>query len=356
MPSPKRRFLSADAPTPQPISGENPFRKVIAAGGILLVLVMSVPMFADAVYGQSVPSNATVDQTSNLISALTMLSSQIGLLKNDVNSLRSQLAAGGATRTEAGGTGSVIDTTMADCLQSCRSKLAVCLTRQASSSAANAPLDACRSNANNCMNACRPRTETTIGCEDRCAVALGGCVVQAGDSAEKLTECRTKNRECVVAACRPRADRDAPSRVPVEICRDQCNRDAAICQKAAAYDREELAVCAAVAQRCLTNVCNSYEVRSTAPFTLNISGSAASLLNIASPALGGTSTGSVQTNTAPNQQATVACESSCTSMFQGCSAQAGRVESAQATCTSNYGICRDNCRAAVGGGDSGVGQ
>lgn len=335
MPSPKRRFLSADEPTPPPAPVENPFRKVIAAAGILLILVMSVPMFADAVYGQSVPSTPGVDQTSNLISALTSLSTQIGLLKDDIGNLRGQLAAGGSTRTTAS---AAIDTSMADCLQSCRNRLAICLSQQPATTATNAPLDTCRGTANNCMNNCRPRTETTVGCEDRCAVALGACVVQAGTDSTKLTECRTKNRECVIAACRPRTDKNAPSRVPVEICKDQCNRDNAICRKAAAYDREELAACDAITQKCLTDVCNGYEVRSTAPFLSNLPKSAIEVVGGPPSAFLSTPTETPSTNTENTE-----CTDTCDKNVRTCTAVAGSDAETLQKCQELDVSCRKNC-------------
>ncbi|MEO5927272.1 MAG: hypothetical protein ABIO72_01080 [Patescibacteria group bacterium] len=344
MSSSKQRFESSPTPPPTPV--QNPFRKVVAAAGVMLILVMSVPMFADAVYGQAVPSTPGVDQTSNLISALTSLSSQIGLLKNDVASLRTQLAAGDGQRT--GSSASAIDTTMADCLESCRNKLSVCLAKQPVSTLANPPLDACRVGANNCMNACRPRPTTTIACEDRCAVALGGCVVQAGDDATKLNDCRIQNRKCVIAACRPHADSAAPSRVPVSVCRDQCARDLAICSTAAAYDREELATCNAVAAKCLRDVCTGYEVNSTASFLLNLPPSARGILDLSSPGL----SSSGETNTSPGQQITIDCENACTSRFNSCSAMSGSDATAQSVCNASFGTCRDDCRTAVGGGDA----
>jgi hypothetical protein len=338
MPPSKRRFAS---PTPPPTPVENPFRKIITAAGVLLILVMSIPMFADAVYGQAVSDNPIVDQTSNLISALTTLSNQVGLLKSDITTLRTQLAAGNGQA----GAGPVIDSTMADCLESCRTKLSVCLSRQQTSTLANAPLDACRTSANTCMNACRPRTETTVGCEDRCAVALGACVIQAGSDSNKLTECRTQNRKCVIAACRPRADSGAPSRVPVEICRDQCNRDVEICRTAAAFDREELAACNGVAAKCLRDVCSGYEVPSTAPFLSSLPPAALNILGASSGALSPS-----QTTVSTDQQVIIDCENACTMQFGRCSASAGSDGNAQSVCNAAYGTCRDDCRTRVSGG------
>jgi hypothetical protein len=345
MPSPKRRFLSSSEPTPPSTPVENPFRKVIAAAGVLLVLVMSVPMFADAVYGQSVPQNSAVDQTSNLISALTALSTQIGLLKGDITSLRAQMATG----TGAPGVAPVVDASMADCLQSCRTKLSACLAKQPISTLANAPLDACRSSANNCMNACHPRTDTAVGCEDRCAVALGACVIQAGSDGTKLADCRTQNRKCVIAACRPGADKAAPSRVPADVCKDQCGRDLAICNKAAAFDREELAACAAVSAKCLRDVCTGYEVPSTSPFLSTLPPAAINIIS-------GSVTASPAPSVTPTQTATAECENSCTAKYRSCSDEAGSNANVQVACNASYGQCREECRAAVGAGSQRTAQ
>ncbi|MFA5935388.1 MAG: hypothetical protein WC787_00820 [Patescibacteria group bacterium] len=323
----KRSLKKSNAPVPPPTQTENPFRKVFAAAGVLLMLVLSIPMFSDAVYSQSVPQNPLGDQTTALIGALTTLGSQIGLLKEDIVKLRTQLS--GQTSTTAAAGAGTIDAGMADCLQSCRSRLAVCLTRQPvrGTASVNAPLDACRTSANDCMNRCKPRPVDTVTCEDRCAVALGGCVVQAGSSATKLDECRIQNRKCVVASCRPRTDTGASERVPSDICRDQCRRDTEICKKAAAYDKDELLACESVGRKCLNEVCANYEAPSL---------SAGQILSqpIQQLPLGGSET--------PVSK-TVSCTEDCTTSFGACRNAAGRDTAAVQTCEETLGSCQKTC-------------
>lgn len=313
----KRRFVASSSPVPPP-QPDNPFRKVFAAAGVLLMLVLSIPMFTDAVYSQSVPQSPLGDQTNALIGALTTLGSQIGLLKNDIQQLRTQMVSGGS----GAAAGTIVDTSMADCLQSCRSKLASCLSRQKpTSNSTGSPLDTCRTQANNCMNTCKPKPVDTVACEDRCAVALGGCVVQAGSDPARLDDCRVQNRKCVIAACRPRTDASATSRVPTEICRDQCNRDLEICQKAASFDREELAGCNAVATKCLNDVCtDAYEVPSTAtrsPF--------------------------IPTKPETESGSTFSCDVDCETSLKECLNIAGSNTNAQAECQSKGKLCKEVC-------------
>jgi hypothetical protein len=50
MATPKNRFRHA-SPTPVPEYPDNPFRRVILASAIFLLLVFSLPFFAEIAYG-----------------------------------------------------------------------------------------------------------------------------------------------------------------------------------------------------------------------------------------------------------------------------------------------------------------
>lgn len=252
----KRRASAKPSPT---LSPDNPFRKAWGIAGVAFILILSVPMFIDAARGQSVDGSPLGTQTTALISALGSLGTQIDGLKNDIAALRTQLASG-TSQGVAASTASLGEG-IPDCLQTCRARLSACLTNQAPSPAAivavTTPLDACRNQANDCINRCRPRTTTSISCEDRCAVSLGGCVAGAAGDSSKLDDCRTQNRRCLIAACRPNTDAAAQYRIPLAVCREQCTRDLDICRKGAKLDSKQLQTCEETARSCMNAICTS---------------------------------------------------------------------------------------------------
>src|SRR5262249_7537171 len=154
--------------------------------GIVLLLVMSVPMFVSAVNGQSIDSSPLGTQTSVLVSALSALTDQIGSLKTDIQSLRQQLpsSAGSSMTGDASMQSASTNHAESCCLQACRTTMAACLAKQptgASRLLAVGQLDACRGPANDCINRCKPFPNPTVSCEDRCAVSLGACVASVTD-------------------------------------------------------------------------------------------------------------------------------------------------------------------------------
>ncbi|MBI4138896.1 hypothetical protein HY479_01975 [Candidatus Uhrbacteria bacterium] len=276
--------------TPIPAT-PRPFRQVINAAAIAMLLLVSVPMFAGAVQGQTI--SETGSSIKDLITALTALGKDITGLREDIRALRAELAAPkpAAAPTQETGAG------VPECLQSCRNQLAACLQEQQSLSVQRGgispdllriitlptpapsagiagiptapatttapppttglpPLDRCRLSANDCLNRCRPKTTTGISCEDRCATALGGCIKEAGTDTTKLQNCRVENSRCLLAACTGKTpDPAALRRLPLAACREQCVRDQRNCKAAAKYDEAQLKLCDELAERCLNSVC-----------------------------------------------------------------------------------------------------
>jgi len=87
------------APVPPSDEVQNPFRKIFAAAGILLLLVLSVPMFADALYGQPASALPVEEQSVLLMSTINDLRAEISALKADVAAMRLELAAQSGTST-----------------------------------------------------------------------------------------------------------------------------------------------------------------------------------------------------------------------------------------------------------------
>jgi len=314
---------------------------------VLLLLVLSIPMFVGAVQGQSVDTSPLGSQTLSLISAFGQLGQQIDALKTEMQSLQSSLTAVQQT-TQATTLGAGIP----ECLYSCRTKLTQCLTVHPTSTSPLAvthllpsplttqliTLDACRTNANTCMNACKPLAAGTVSCEDKCAVALGGCIQAAGNDVTKLADCRKNDQQCLIAACQKNTpDAASMSRIPTAVCGDQCLRDLSICREGAALDQVQLDACDAAARTCQSVLCN-------------LPTSSASVTSGSTPGTPVGTTPSQSGSQAPGQQITVNCENACTATFLACRQTNASSPNILATCDSGYGDCRNVCLQAIGGG------
>ncbi|MFH1078090.1 MAG: hypothetical protein V1745_02290 [Patescibacteria group bacterium] len=351
-----KRSVSAKPGLPSEMRRTHPMRAIWSGVAVVLLLVFSVPMFVDAVEGQQVDASSST-QTTALIAALGMLGEQVQALRSEISSLGSSLSG-----TDTSETGTSLQEGMPECLQACRMTLASCLSSDTAAARAPlrittrisatpliarlVPLDSCRSVANTCISQCRPRTVSAVECQDRCAVALGGCVDAAGTDTTKLADCRRSNQQCLIAAClQISPDQAALDRIPSTKCTDQCGRALRICRSGAAFDQAALDACDASANRCLTILCNapaSRPVSSTDTETPSTDG--------ATPATGAEGTVAAPTTAAPGQAITVKCENACTASFLACRERNSSTPELLATCDKSYGNCREACLKAIGGG------
>lgn len=326
------------------VTPKSPFHRSWSAAGLAMLVIIFVPLFANAVNGQSVSDGTpTGNQTAALISALSNLESRVADLATAYQNSRN-----GSLGTTADQT--ALADGMPQCLQSCRTALGSCLRSSGTASTssptarvspslatgATTGLDACRSRANDCINKCRPTPPPVVSCEDRCAVALGGCLLGAGTDATKLKDCRVQNQRCLIAACVGGAPSSA-TRVPSQICRDQCARDRAICQRAARFDTTALRGCDTTAQICLQQVCLTTDAAAPQTNTL------------LTPGVVAPSTSPTQGATA-GQQVTINCENACTQTFNSCTTNAAGDAGIQQGCNTSYGDCRNQCLTLIGGG------
>lgn len=318
-------------------------RAIWSGIAVLLLLMLSVPIFAEAVDGQTTDTSPLGIQTTALIAALGTLGEQVTSLQGDISSLR-----GALSEPSDVGTDTSLADGMSECLQACRATLASCLSSDTQGSASPlrimrltptpllarlVPLDACRTEANTCMNRCRPRTPTNVACEDRCAVALGACADAAGTDTAKLADCRMSNQQCLLAACLQVApDQASMDRVPAAKCADQCRRALGICMDGAKFDQAALDACVASSRVCLERLC-------VTPATRLPTGEAPAPSpgrDVPSPTDG---QGSTEAS---------ACETTCTKDFELCREKSAGNPDMLATCDVSYRTCRERCVTDAG--------
>jgi len=112
------------------------------------------------------------------------------------------------------------------CLKACATSLATCFAEKPTTlTAAGLALDECRTAANSCITACNVPLKYTVSCEDRCATALQGCLIQAVKSQTDLKPvCQASNKSCLTKACRV-----AALQLATDYCPKQCTRGFGIC-------------------------------------------------------------------------------------------------------------------------------
>lgn len=123
------------------------------------------------------------------------------------------------------------DTSRMDCLNVCRKNLAACDSTGMKPTASG--MDPCLSQTNECITKCNYAPRPSVSCEDRCSVAMGGCVEQTTlgkfsalvNQSAALEACRMNNRNCLIKACKYTDE----TKLPSNYCLDQCKRLDEIC-------------------------------------------------------------------------------------------------------------------------------
>ncbi|MBU1348784.1 hypothetical protein KJ781_01805 [Patescibacteria group bacterium] len=337
----------------------HPMRAVWSGVAAVLLVVLSIPLFVDAIEGQTMDASPLGTQTTALVAALGTLGEQVSTLRSDITALRSAL-----TSQKVGASSeSTLKEGMPECLQACRAKLATCLGPEPPTAAPVritrlmpttllaklVPLDACRTDANTCMNQCRPRTTTILTCEDRCAVALGGCVDAAGLDATRLADCRRSNQQCLVAACTQASpDQESMDRIPTSKCADQCQRALSICRSGEQFDQKAIEACEASLKVCLTTMCSAPATR-----LLPISDTGAAAMQQSAAGQGTVvpaPTGAAPTGASSGQVYTVQCDNACTATFLSCREIYAATPELLPKCDNSYGACREACLKGIDGG------
>ncbi len=261
----RRRKNDADEPqtptTLPPKDTSNPFTKWMFGLAVLSLLVIGGPV---ALWAQiETPDTSRVSFTNTTFQNFkenlsTMQKSFEGMLDtaqlvktvSDLSDEVTALKTKQATCKE--------DTSRMDCLNVCRKNLAACDSTGMKPTASG--MDPCLSHTNECITKCNYAPRPSVSCEDRCSVALGGCVEQAAfgkfsalvNQSAALEVCRKNNRDCLVKACKFTDE----TKLPSDYCPDQCKRLDEICTAGSAKNNSSaLVACKKLKTMCQDELC-----------------------------------------------------------------------------------------------------
>ncbi len=217
---------------------------------VLTVLAVGVPVMLWA-QSNDAPHRVNVDA-----GALSNLQMKMNELQKAMDGLM-------ASKSEPGevpmGFVSKPDDGRADCLNTCRMEQANCMENFEGQVEAG-ELHPCLTESNACITSCNDAPRSPISCQDRCAVAMGGCVervvapkqMAVSDEMAVLDECRMKNVECLVNACKLTGEQTMPD----TYCADQCRRMHVICTTGSSqYDTNTMELCDRLQQTCEQRLC-----------------------------------------------------------------------------------------------------
>lgn len=247
-------------PTSAPSQPQNPFAKWLIGLSALTILIVGGPI---ALWAQTDTAGKRVSveavQLQKLQDQLKGMEQTMQVLVGgqQAGAVTDMLKAGVSCRTEEG---------RAECLNDCRRDLASCKAKNTGETnpADEGGLDPCLSDANSCISQCNDMPRPPISCQDRCAVALGGCLEFAAASTASSTvgaanssaidTCRKNNRTCLVKACKLKNE----DSIPADACPDQCKRLEAVCNAgSASYSKEAMALCDKLKTLCQNGVCKN---------------------------------------------------------------------------------------------------
>lgn len=259
------RCKKNDADEPQtpttlpPKDTSNPFAKWMFGLAVLSLLVIGGPV---ALWAQTeTPDTSRVSFTNTTFQNFkenlsTIQKSFEGMLDTaqlvkTVSDLSSEVTALKTKQTTC-----KEDVSRMDCLNVCRKNLAACDSTGMKPTASG--MDPCLSQTNECITKCNYAPRPSVSCEDRCSVALGGCVerVMSGnlskDQGTALEICRMNNRNCLVKACKYTDE----TKLPSDYCPDQCKRLDEICTAGSAKGKSSaLATCNKLKTLCEDKLC-----------------------------------------------------------------------------------------------------
>ncbi len=217
---------------------------------LMTVLAVGVPVMLWA-QSNDAPHRVNVDA-----GALSQLQTKLDELQKSLDSLV-------ATKTEIiGGSqdfGAKLDDARSDCLNQCRTQRVICFDEY-DGDVAPGVSHPCLAKTSACVTACNDTPRSPVSCQDRCAVALGGCVegviapksTVVEDEETALDGCRTQNRECLLDECKISDE----SAMPDSYCMDQCRRLSVICTTGSAqYDVNAMELCKRIEQTCTQRLC-----------------------------------------------------------------------------------------------------
>jgi len=217
---------------------------------VITVLAVGVPVMLWAQQDEA-PKRVSVDA-----GALSSLQMKVGELQKALD----ELMAGEMDMDErAMAYVSRPDDARADCLNQCRMEQVSCIESYDGEMMENG-LHPCLEDASECITSCNNAPRAPVSCQDRCAVALGGCVQRVvaphstavADEQAALDDCRLKNVECLQNACRMPDDASMPD----SYCADQCRRMHIICSTGSSqYDENSMELCTRLKQTCEQRLC-----------------------------------------------------------------------------------------------------
>ncbi|GEM_PF-2658579 len=242
-------------PTAPSTAPQNPFAKWLVGLVVLSLLVIGGPV---ALWAQSDTGGKKVSVDA---AQLQKLQDQLKSMEQTLQTMSGTQQAGMVTDMLKSGVTCKAEDGRSECLNDCRKALAQCKAKGGSATAkpsvlAVGGLDQCLADANSCVTKCNDMPRPPISCQDRCAVALGGCLEYASLSskANAVESCRTNNRTCLVKACKLKDENS----IPDDACPDQCKRMEAICKGgSASYSKDALALCDKLKGTCQSEVCKS---------------------------------------------------------------------------------------------------
>ncbi|MFA6447706.1 MAG: hypothetical protein WCW31_05685 [Patescibacteria group bacterium] len=259
----RRKKNDADEPqtptTLPPKDTSNPFAKWMFGLAVLSLLVIGGPValwaqtetpdtsrtsFTNTTFQNFKENLSTMQKSFESMLDTAQLVKTVSNLSDEVTALKTKQA----TCKE--------DVSRMDCLNVCRKNLAACDSTAYEPTASG--MDPCLSQANECVTKCNYAPRPSVSCEDRCSVALGGCVEQAmsgkfsKDQGAALEACRTNNRNCLVKACKYTDE----TKLPSDYCPDQCKRLDEICTAGSAKGNSSaLATCDKLKTLCQDKLC-----------------------------------------------------------------------------------------------------
>ncbi|MDF1497271.1 MAG: hypothetical protein P1P90_04375 [Patescibacteria group bacterium] len=216
---------------------------------VLTILAVGVPVVLWA-QSNDAPHRVSVDA-----GALSQLQMKLADLQQSLDSLM-------ASKTEIGepalGFVTMPDDFRADCLNQCREQQVSCFDEYEGTEPFG--LHPCLSQSSACITSCNDAPRAPVSCQDRCAVALGGCVESVvapkgtvvADEQAALDVCRMQNVECLINAC----NLSNEAAMPDTYCTDQCRRLNVICSTGSTqYDVNAMELCKRMEQTCNQRLC-----------------------------------------------------------------------------------------------------